>query len=84
MIDDMCDLYEDAEVKQKNMLQILLSKNNITERQAVQYMISKIIENLDLLRQKTNEELYQFILSETKEWIMSRNELRERVWKNNG
>ncbi len=84
MIDDMCDLYEDAEVKQKNMLQILLSKNNITERQAVQYMIDQIIENLNLLRQKANEELYQFILSETKEWIMSRNELRERVWKNNG
>ena len=84
MIDDMCDFYEDMELHQKNMCQILLSEGNMNEYQAVEYMTGQIAENLNLIKRKTDEVIYNFFLSETREWVMSRSELRERVWKTYG
>ena len=47
-------------------------------------MTGQIAENLNLIKRKTDEVIYNFFLSETREWIMSRSELRERVWKTYG
>lgn len=80
LIDDLCDLYEDIENGQMNLLIEYVQMQNIDMECLIDSTVNKLSAMLKILEEHFDEPLYKFIVGEVKEWSMSCVELREQVW----
>ncbi len=80
LIDDLCDLYEDMESGQMNLLMTYGVCHNIDIEIIINSVVHQLIEKLHNIQEQSNKQLYEFVLQEIREWSMSSVELRKRMW----
>lgn len=83
IIDDLCDIYEDIEYKQKNMVYEMMKVNYNQLSQMIDGLVTQIEEKLQNIAIYTNEIIYNMIKAEVQEWTMTNQYLRERWWSEN-
>lgn len=82
LIDDLCDLYEDQESGQQNLFlkHMSMSDSGNDMEKVIRYAVFELREQLKIMEENFDRPLYDFILQEIREWGMSNEEIRNRVW----
>ena len=82
LIDDLYDFYEDIKIGQMNLLMMYVQEMNSAERacMVIEDKVLEVKEKLKILKRRFDEELYEFVLQEIKEWGMSNREIQCRIW----
>lgn len=84
LIDDLCDLYEDMESGQMNLLMTHGISDDIDIEIVINSIVNQLTEKLHSIQEMTDSPFYEFVLHEIREWSMSSMELRKRMWYING
>lgn len=81
LIDDLCDLYEDMEIGQRNLFMKYMSafSTEVGMEEIIRWAVSELEEQLQIMKENFDKPLYEFILQEIREWGLSNEELRDRL-----
>lgn len=84
IIDDLCDVQEDKNQKQKNIVLDRINNDSKQYLYVINYFIKELEKEFYYLQSFTNNTIYMLILAEVQEWTLSNKNLKERIWCENG